>query len=130
MFTLAKLAALIIIIITGMVKLAMGSTEQFVKPFEDTKLSVGGISLSIYSGLFAYAGWNFLNFITEEMVNPKRDMPRAIYISIPIVTIVYCLANVAYFVVLSPSEVASSNAVAVVNLNFFFIFINAILSYI
>lgn len=113
-----------------MVKLAMGSTEQFVKPFEDTKLSVGGISLSIYSGLFAYAGWNFLNFITEEMVNPKRDMPRAIYISIPIVTIVYCLANVAYFVVLSPSEVASSNAVAVVNLNFFFIFINAILSYI
>lgn len=112
-FTFAKLIALITIIITGMIKLFMGETQQFEKPFEDTKLSIGGISLSIYSGLFAYAGWNFLNFITEEMVNPRRDMPRAIYISIPIVTVVYCMANVAYFVVLKPSDIAGSGAVAV-----------------
>ena len=57
---------------------------------------------------------NFLNFVTEEMVDPHRDMPRAIYISIPIVTIIYVLANVAYFSIVSPTEMLASNAVAVV----------------
>ena len=58
---------------------------------------------------------NFLNFVTEEMVDAQRDMPRAIYISIPLVTVIYVLANVAYFAVVSPDEVKVSNAVAVVS---------------
>ena len=43
-------------------------------------------------------------------------MPRAIWISIPLVTIIYVLANVAYFSVLSAQEMLDSNAVAVVSL--------------
>ena len=42
-------------------------------------------------------------------------MPRAIWISIPLVTIIYVLANVAYFSVLSAQEMLDSNAVAVVS---------------
>ncbi len=50
------------------------------------------------------------------MKDPCRDMPRAIYISIPIVTFIYVMANVAYFSVISPEEVAKSDAVAVVGM--------------
>ena len=50
------------------------------------------------------------------MVNPQRDMPRAIYISIPIVTTIYVLANVAYLSVVAPQEIKESNAVAVVSI--------------
>ena len=63
---------------------------------------------------------NFLNFVTEEMKDPCRDMPRAIYISIPVVTFIYVMANVAYFSVISPEEVAKSDAVAVVSLTLIF----------
>ena len=44
-----------------------------------------------------------------------RDMPRAIYISLPLVTGIYVLANISYFCVLSPSEMLASDAIAVVS---------------
>lgn len=45
----------------------------------------------------------------------SRNLPRAIYISIPLVTLVYTLTNIAYFSSMTPEELLSSNAVAVVS---------------
>ena len=52
--------------------------------------------------------------MTEEIKEPNKNLPRAIYVSLPMVTIIYLLANVAYFSVLTPSEILASKAVAVV----------------
>ncbi|XP_066289388.1 large neutral amino acids transporter small subunit 1-like [Branchiostoma lanceolatum] len=115
LFTAAKLLALALIIGLGVMQLAKGETQhlQPERSFRGTSGSVGGIALAFYSGLFAYGGWNYLNFVTEEMKNPYRNLPRAIMISLPLVTIVYILTNVAYFTTLSPDELLKSNAVAV-----------------
>ncbi|XP_014441770.1 large neutral amino acids transporter small subunit 2 isoform X3 [Tupaia chinensis] len=43
----------------------------------------------------------------------QRNLPRAIFISIPLVTFVYVFANVAYVTAMSPQELLASNAVAV-----------------
>ncbi|XP_063857992.1 uncharacterized protein LOC135099549 isoform X1 [Scylla paramamosain] len=32
-----------------------------------------------YSGIFSYAGWNYLNFMMEELKNPFVNLSRAIY---------------------------------------------------
>jgi len=45
-----------------------------------------------------------------------RNLPRAIWISLPLITIIYVFANIAYFTVLSASQLLQSNAVAVVSL--------------
>lgn len=46
----------------------------------------------------------------------SRNLPRAIFISIPLVTFVYVFANIAYVTAMSPQELLASNAVAVVSL--------------
>ena len=45
----------------------------------------------------------------------SRNLPRAIFISIPLVTFVYVFANIAYVTAMSPPELLASNAVAVVS---------------
>lgn len=110
-FTYAKLLALFVIIATGVVQLTRGKTGNFT--WDDTEPDPTKIALSFYSGLFAYNGWNYLNCVIEEMKDPVRDLPRAIMISCILVTLVYVLANIAFYTTLSPAEVLGSEAVAV-----------------
>ncbi|XP_033625615.1 large neutral amino acids transporter small subunit 1-like [Asterias rubens] len=112
-FTASKVIALIVIIIVGIVQLFLGNTANFENSFEGSTTSISDIVLALYSGLFAYGGWNYLNFVTEELVNPYKNLPRAIIISVPLVCVVYVLANVAYFTAMTPTELSASDAVAV-----------------
>ncbi|XP_049975220.1 B(0,+)-type amino acid transporter 1 [Alexandromys fortis] len=112
-FTAAKLVIVAIIIISGLVFLAQGSTKNFQNSFEGAQTSVGAISLAFYNGLWAYDGWNQLNYITEELRNPYRNLPMAIVIGIPLVTVCYILMNISYFTVMTPTELLQSQAVAV-----------------
>ncbi|CAK9303809.1 unnamed protein product [Gordionus sp. m RMFG-2023] len=110
-FTVAKVIALLIIIISGIVVIFQGKVQNFENSFAGTK-SIGDLSIALYSGLFAFGGWNFLNFVTEEMKDPSRNLPRSIIIGLPLVTVLYILTNVAYLAVLSPAQIITSKAVA------------------
>ncbi|XP_076018416.1 large neutral amino acids transporter small subunit 2 isoform X1 [Genypterus blacodes] len=115
-FTAGKLLALGLIISMGVVQICKGhyywlEPAHAFETFRD--YDVGLIALSFLQGSFAYGGWNFLNYVTEELVEPHRNLPRAIYISIPLVTFVYVFANIAYVTAMSPRELLASKAVAV-----------------
>jgi len=56
-----------------------------------------------------YDGWNNCIYFCEEMDNPERSVPRALFGGIALVTALYLLVNVALLRVMSPSAMAGSN---------------------
>ncbi|XP_049781978.1 b(0,+)-type amino acid transporter 1 isoform X1 [Schistocerca cancellata] len=113
LFTAAKLVAIFVIVCGGMYKLGHGNTQHLENAFDGTTSSFGNLATAFYTGLWAYDGWNNLNYATEEIKNPSRDLPLSIIIAIPLVTSCYVLINVSYLAVMSAAEMSETGAVAV-----------------
>lgn len=116
-FTAAKLLAILVVIAGGSYKLIQGNTQHLKGAFDTAgqeTFNVGRLATAFYTGLWAYDGWNNLNYVTEEIKDPSRNLPRSIMIGIPLVTLCYALINVSYLAVMSPTEMIESEAVAVV----------------
>jgi basic amino acid/polyamine antiporter, APA family len=56
---------------------------------------LGGISAAAALIFFAYLGFDELGNLAEEMRNPTRDLPRALYIAIGVTTLIYILVAVS-----------------------------------
>ena len=62
------------------------------------------------SGVFwAYDGWNNIGPVAEEIRNPQRNLPLALFFGMFILIALYLGATVAYHLVLSVDEVAKTN---------------------
>ncbi|KIH65860.1 hypothetical protein ANCDUO_03815 [Ancylostoma duodenale] len=111
--SIAKIAATGLVIGTGFYMLIFkGETQNLHSPFTGTNWNIGAIVSALFSCLFSYDGWDILNFGAEEIEKPKRTMPLAIVIGMVCIALIYVAVNFAYFVVLTPSQILSSDAVA------------------
>nr|XP_048295632.1 b(0,+)-type amino acid transporter 1-like isoform X2 [Myodes glareolus] len=112
--TAAKVFSLLIIVVGGAVVLAQGHSraESWPFAFHNTTQQAGRIGMAFYQGLWSFDGWNNVNMVVEELKNPK-NLVWAVMIAIPLVTVLYVLVNISYLLVMSPSEILSSDAMAV-----------------
>ncbi|KAG9509467.1 b(0,+)-type amino acid transporter 1 [Fragariocoptes setiger] len=113
LFTVAKMVAIVIVVIGGLVKLCQGEVKHISTGFDGSRATFSDIATAFYTSMWAYDGWNNLNYVTEELINPYRNLPLAIIYGIPIVTLCYVLVNISYLTVMSPAEILASDAVAV-----------------
>ncbi len=67
-----------------------GGTVPFGLPF----LALFGAAM--VGSLFSSDAWNNIAFAGEEIKEPHRTLPRSLVLGTVIVTLLYCLANVAY----------------------------------
>ena len=72
----------------------------------------GGFGAAMVPVLFAYGGWQTASFVSEEMRDTRRDLPRAMLWGIIGVVILYLAANLVYALVLTPAGLASTTTPA------------------
>ena len=113
-FTLLKLAAIAALVLGAVLvgqATAPGPCASCATP-----RAAGGVIVAVGTALvpvlFAYGGWQQTNFVAEEMVNARRDLPRALVIGVLVVAAVYLAANFTYLRALGVSGLARSTAPA------------------
>ena len=106
-FTVLKLAALAALIAAGLF-LAVPSNVPTFQPSG----AGAGFGAALVPILFTYGGWQQTNFIAEEIIEPEKNLPRALVLGVTIVVAVYLLANLAYLRVLGVAGLARSTAPA------------------
>jgi len=106
-FTLLKLAALAVLIGAGiMIASPTASSPAFNPPLSS------GLGAALVPILFTYGGWQQTNFIAEEIVEPERNLPRALVLGVTVVVLVYLLTNYVYLHVLGVDRLGASTAPA------------------
>jgi basic amino acid/polyamine antiporter, APA family len=101
-FLIAKVLPLLAMIVIG---LTMGN-ENVVLSFSPIEsVNLFGyflmIAYAVAGTLWAYEGWTNLNTVTGEMKNVKKDLPRALFLAVSLVTVVYVLFIFALYRILS-----------------------------
>src|SRR5918911_368842 len=72
-----------------------------------SRVGAAGFGAAMLGALWAYNGWNDLTLVAGEIKNPQRNIPLALIGGMTIIGLLYIFVNVAYFYVLTPTEIAN-----------------------
>lgn len=115
-FTVAKVGAMLLLVLGAFVLSGSGSVAHFTTPSATGHLSglalFAGIAAALNGAFWAYDGWNKLTYIAGEVKQPQRNIPLGLVWGMVIVTAIYLLMNLAYLWVLPVDTMAKSRLVA------------------
>lgn len=110
--TVAKYFGLLFIVLLA-ISLGLPRTGGHFTPVAPPgSFSIAPFGLALVSVLWAYDGWADLTFVSGEVRDPRRNLPRALIIGTAAVIGIYLLANIAYLAVMPVSEIRNSQLVA------------------
>lgn len=70
-----------------------------------------GYATALLRIVYSYKGWENANYVIGELTNPKRTLAVAAPLAVGGVTILYVLANVAYFAAIPKGDLAKSEVI-------------------
>ena len=119
-FTASKIVALLGLIILGLLFIKdshLGENLNYgTSAFQNLKgegwktisgtAILGGIAAAMVGSVFSSVAWENVTFVSGEIVNPKKNVVRAMVIGTTSVIILYLLCNVVYLSALSRDEIA------------------------
>jgi APA family basic amino acid/polyamine antiporter len=113
LFTLAKLAALAVLVAMAVVT-AKGSTGNF-QPAGSLALGPEGLKVGLFAALagamskalFSYDAWYTVTFAAEEVKEPERNLPRSLVLGTLGVTVAYTATVAVYLYMVPIGEMAA-----------------------
>jgi amino acid transporter len=111
--TAAKYGALVLLVLVAFAA-GHGDFRHFagLAPAGGDTLHAGLFGLALVSVLWAYDGFADVSFVSGEVRNPERNLPRALLLGTGAVVAIYLLVNAAYLYLMPIGEVARSRLVA------------------
>lgn len=66
--------------------------------------------MGAYIAFYAFVGFEDIVNVAEEVVDPVKNVPRAVVISLVVTTVFYIIISIACVVTISPEKLATSDA--------------------
>ncbi len=108
-FTTIKLLMIVAIIIGGLVAGNSGDFN-FMPTNESWKAIISpGFAISFFFVSLAYSGWNASAYIASEIENPKRNLPRSLFLGTAIVTLLYVSINFVFMYVTPKAQMMTAD---------------------
>jgi amino acid transporter len=107
--TAAKYGALVVLFLLAFT-LGDGDFAHFTQ--SDGTVRIGLFGLSLISVLWVYDGWADVSFVSGEVRDPERNLPRALLIGTGGIILIYLLVNLAYLYLLPVGTLRGARLVA------------------
>jgi amino acid transporter len=111
LLTLIEVGGLVVVILAGMLFLPglFSTLPVMVTPLQPSG-TIGAILSTTLLAVFAFIGFESLANVAEEVEDPARTIPRAIFLTLVIATLLYMLVVWVAFLAVPVPELTHSNA--------------------
>src|SRR5678810_216737 len=114
-FSAAKVAA-IVLLVGGLFVSGKGSFSNFIQSSEIIKPAGFALLTALVAAcngaLQAFDGANNMLYMTGEIKNPSRNIPKSLFIGVSVCIVIYLIINAAMIYVLPVDKMAASSLVA------------------
>ena len=110
--TIIEVAGLVLIVVAALFLVAGGGAPPADAPAANAPAWPASFGLAMVFVLLTYGGWNEAAYLSAELREPRRNMVRALVLSLAIITSLYLLVTWAYWKGLGMAAMSRSDAVA------------------
>ena len=96
-FTTLKIAAIIVFCVLALLIVDVPQPVDFLPRTGDAAvLTSSAFAVSLIYVSYAYTGWNAATYLSSELENPQKDLPRILFIGTAVVTLLYVGLNFVF----------------------------------
>ncbi len=110
LLTVVKIGAMLALAVLGLLVAPATSPNLVAATLPASLFSAFG--LAMIGVLWTFDGWYAVTYLGGEMKEPSRDLPRAMFLGVGIVTLLYVLLNLVYLRAIPVSEMPSQSRIA------------------
>lgn len=110
--TLLEVAGVLFIIVVGLFMTPQPAAAAAAQAADPATREATKWGLILVFVMLTYGGWNEAAYVSAEVVGPNKNLPRALFWSLAIVTVTYLLVNLAFVRVLGLEGAGATDAVA------------------
>jgi len=115
-FTFFKILVIIGFIVCGFIlPVKFQEVSTSVTGFKWSDIFSTGFAVSLVWVYYAYSGWNASAYMANEIRNPRKTIPRSLFISTLIVTVLYILLNAVFMLSTPVGEMTGQVEVALIS---------------
>ena len=109
--SLLKALAFIALVVAAFI-LGGGGALTTPQPDATSAITLSAFVISLQAVIYTYDGWSGVIYFSEEVRQPARDIPRALFFGVLTITAIYLLVNLALLYVLPMSQIAGKDLAA------------------